>query len=557
MADSKTTPSPAPEPYPAPQPTLWQRQPLLGWALAVFVLTVVLTNVSFPPVVAGEFGFVFAVPAVMWAYRAPPFRIFALTVLGAQVVAWTILLGWLHHVTWAGLFFLGPFVGLLIGLWYLAVWWTIPRLRGHQLFVRIVALLGLAGLWVMLEWVRGNIFGGFPWLPLAASQWQRPFMLQMAAYAGAWSISFVLVVFNLGTAAFAHRIFFEGTTGLRKRSPEFTATLLVLIAATFPFIGDTLAPQRRKFLRVALVQPYIPQGEKWDAAKAQQILRTIEKLTFNANDGGAPDVIFWPEASVPWPLKKDPNMTEWVESVARRTGKPLLLGAVSVDEPDTPAERWRNGAFIVDPMHGVQYPGYAKRRLVQFGEYIPLRSVLGWLEKVVPIGGDFIPGESAQPLDLKVGTGTIPVGVLICYEDVFPELARQSARAGAEVLAVVTNDAWYGEGGAASQHAAHSVLRAVENRRPVIRCGNGGWSGWIDEFGYIRANLRDENDSIYFRGQRTVTVTRDARWKGRASAYMQNGDWFVLFSAAMAALAYVVVLVMRPPPRRTDGEAVY
>ena len=551
-----TTAVTSPDPY-DPQPTLWQRRPHLGWALAVFVLTAVLTYVSFPPVSAGEFGFAFAVPAVLWAYRAPPFRIYLRAVLSAQIVAWTALLGWLHHVTWGGLFLLGPFIGLLVGLWYLAVWWTMPRLRGHYVLVRIMALLGLAGLWVVLEWVRSWIFGGFPWLPLAVSQWQRPFMLQVAAYAGSWAVAFVLVVFNLGTAAYAHRIFFEGATGLRKRSPEFTFTLLVLIGFTFPFLGDALNQQRHKLLRVALVQPYIPQGEKWDETQARNILRTIEKVTVDANETGAPDVLFWPEASVPWPLRKDPQMGEWVESLAKRTGKPLLLGAVAVDQPNTPDEIWRNGAFLVDPVTGVQYPGYAKRRLVQFGEYIPLRSVLGWLDKVVPIGGDFIPGETAQPLPLKVGTRTVPVGVLICYEDIFPSLARESVRAGAEVLAVLTNDAWYGEGGAATQHAAHSVLRAVENRRPVIRCGNGGWSGWIDEFGNIRANLRDENDSIYFRGHKTVTVTRDARWQKRASVYTEKGDWFVPLCVAFVTLAYLLVLGLRPPPKRTDGETAF
>ncbi len=552
----QTTVDPAPDPY-APRFTLWQRNPQLGWSLAVFVLTVVLTYVSFPPISGGEFAFAFAVPAILWAHRAPPFRIFALTVLGAQAVAWIGLLGWLHHVTWVGLFLLGPFIGLLIGVWYLAVWWTMPRLRGHRQFVRIIAVFGLAGLWVVLEWTRGMIFGGFPWLSLASSQWLRPFMLQMAAYTGAWAVSFVLIVFNLGIGAFTHRVFFEGVAGLRKRSPEFTISLLVLMGATLPYVGDVLHQQRHKLLRVALVQPYIPQGEKWDGAKAQEILRTIEKIAFDANEASLPDVIFWPEASVPWPLKKDPLMDEWVESVARRTGKPLLLGAVAVDNPGVPNEIWRNGAFVVDPKSGVHYPGYAKRHLVPFGEYIPLRSVFGWLEKVVPIGGDFIPGDSAQPLPLKVGNATVSVGVLVCYEDLFPALALESSRAGAEVLAVLTNDAWYGEGGAAYQHAASSVLRAVENRRPVIRCGNGGWSGWIDEFGNIRANLRDENDTIYFRGQKTVTVTRDQRWVGRASFYMEHGDWFVPLSVGFVLLAYFVVRLMRPPPIRTDGEAVF
>ena len=123
---------------------------------------------------------------------------------------------------------------------------------GHRAGIRIFGLLGLAGLWVVLEYVRGILFGGFPWLPLAASQWQRPFMLQVAAYAGAWAVSFVLVTFGLGAAAYAHRIFFERTTGLRKRSPEFTVALIVLMGATFPFLSEQFGQQRHKLLRTAI-----------------------------------------------------------------------------------------------------------------------------------------------------------------------------------------------------------------------------------------------------------------------------------------------------------------
>lgn len=549
-------PSTNSDPY-APRLTLWQRYPQLGWALAVFACTAFLTYVAFPPVSTGEAGYALAIPALLWAYRRPTFRVFALSVLGAQAVAWTCLLGWLHHVTWAGLFLLGPFIGLLTGLWYLAAWWTLPRLRGHQALVRILAMLGLAALWVLLEWLRSWIFTGFPWLPLAASQWQKPFMLQVSAYAGAWAVSYVLIAFNLGAAAYAHRIFFEGATGLRKRSPEFSISLLVLMAATFPFVGDFYNQPREKLVRAALVQPYIPQSEKWEPARARDILRTIEKVTFDANESGAPEVIVWPEAVAPWALQRDPSVAAWLESVSHRTGKPLLLGCVSVDQANTPREQWRNGAFVVDPNAGVLLPGYAKRHLVPFGEYIPLRPVLGWLEKFVPIGGDFIPGETARPLPLTFGLSRVQVGVLVCYEDLFPVLARAEVRSGAELLAVLTNNAWYGEGGAAYQHAAHSVLRAVEMRRPLLRCGNGGWSGWIDEFGNTRTVLTDENDSIYFRGAKTVSVTRAVRWKGRLSFYAEHGDWFLLLCAGLATVGYYVVLVLRPPPMRPDGEAAY
>jgi apolipoprotein N-acyltransferase len=548
-------PTPAPDPY-EPQRTLWQRQPHLGWALAVFALTVLFTYVAFPPVNTGDAAYALAVPAILWAYRGPSFRLYAGVVLGAQVVAWTALLGWLHHVTWVGLFLLGPFVGLLIGSWFLAAWWVIRRLAGHPAPIRIIALLGLAALWVLLEWVRSTLFGGFPWLPLAASQWQRPLILQSASYAGAWSVSFILIYFNLATAAYAHRIFFEGATGLRKRSPEFMIALLLLMSGSFPFLADSMGQQRHQLARVALIQPYIPQNEKWDEARATDVLHIIERTTFDANAAGAPDFIVWPEAVTPWAMYRDPNVAGWLQSVATRTGKPLLLG--SVYTAGTGAEElWYNGAFVVDPRSGVSPDHYAKRKLVPFGEYIPLRPVLGWLEKVAPIGGDFQTGTDAKPLLVPAGVNRIPVGVLICYEDIFPALARDSVQSGAEVLAVLTNNAWFGEGGAAYQHAAHSVLRAVETRRPVIRCGNGGWSGWIDEFGNIRATLRDENGSVYFRGAQTLSITRDLRWQGRQSYYTQHGDWFLLVCAGLAVGAYYLVLTLRPPPPRPDGKTAF
>ena len=551
---SSAVPLPADDPY-APRPTLWQRRPHLGWGLAVFALTALLTYVAFPPVGVGEAAYVLLVPAVLWAYRRPPFKVFALTVLGAQIAAWTALLSWLANVHWLALALLAPVVGLLNGAWFLAAWWWIPRLRGHRVLVRLIAIFGLAGLWVMAEWVRGWIFGGFPWLPLAASQWLRPLVLQVASVGGAWTVSFVLVCFNLGAAAYAHRIFYEGATGLKKRSPEFMWSLMLLVFSYFPFLGEVMNQQRQKIARVAFVQPNIPQGEKWDPDRALAVLRTIEKVTLDANDAGVPEVIVLPEAVTPWTLYRDPNVQPWLESLAKRTGKPVLLGSVYA-EGSGAEERWFNGAFVVDPVNGLDHAGYAKRKLVPFGEYVPLRPALGWLEKVVPIGGDFQPGEESRPLLVTAGRNVVPVGALICYEDIFPHLARQSVRDGADLLAVLTNNGWFGEGGAAYQHATHSVLRAVENRRPLVRVGNAGWSGWVDEFGNIRLNLRDENDSVYFRGAKSANVTRDLRWVSRQSFYTEHGDWFLVVAAVLATAGFYLVLALRPPAPK-DGEPVF
>ncbi|HEX2862605.1 MAG TPA: apolipoprotein N-acyltransferase [Lacunisphaera sp.] len=552
MADSREVP----DPY-APVPTLWQRHPHLAWTLAVFATTVLLTFVSFPPVNAGEAAYVLVLPAALWAYRKPAFKRYAQVVLGAQMVAWTALLWWLHNVTWAGLFLLGPFVGLIVGVWFLAAWWTIPRIAGHHAMIRILGLLGLAGLWVVLEWLRGVIFGGFPWLPLAASQWQRPLVLQSASVAGAWSVTYLLVFFGLGVTAYAHRIFFEGATGLRKRSPEFMVALLLLLGASFPFIRDIMGAQRVRLARVALVQPYIPQDRKWDHAFATDVIETLEKVTLAVNDRGSPDFVVWPEAVTPWALYADANVREWLEQVVKKTGKPLLFGSVATEVPGRDPQAWYNGAFVVNPVGGLVDEAYYKRKLVPFGEYIPLRPVFGWLEKVTPIGGDATPGSSAAPLLVPVGASRLPVGVLVCYEDIFPGLARESVQAGAEMLAVLTNNAWFGEGGAAYQHAAHSVLRAVETRRPVIRVGNGGWSGWIDESGTIRATLRNEADSVYFRGAQTVLVNRDARWAGQLSFYTRHGDWFPAVCAVLVIIAYYLVLTLRSPRPKPDGDTVF
>lgn len=539
MTDANTT---APDPY-APQPSWAEKNPVLAWGGGVFFLTALLTWVAFPPANVGEAGFFMLTPAVLWAYRAPDFRPFAWSVLGAQVVAWIALLGWLHNVTWIGMLLVGALVGLLQGGWFLAVWWAVPRLKSQPPLVRIIGFVSLAALWVAGEWFRGWLFGGFPWLPLAASQWQRPIVLQVASYGGACAVSFLLAFLNLGIAALTHRIVFERAGS--RRSPEFMVALLALILATFPLAGEMLGQQRTKLLRVSLVQPYIPQGEKWDPARSRQVLGTIEEVT-RAAALDNPEVIVWPETVVPWTLYRDPNVRLWLESLAHRTGTPLLLGSAFTRLAAADGgELWFNGAFVVDPRTGLEEPGYAKRKLVPFGEYVPLRPLLGWMEKFAEIGGDFEPGTDARPLVLPVDGRTVATGTLICYEDIFPALARDSVRGGAELLAVLTNNAWFGEGGAAYQHAAHSVLRAVENRRPLLRVGNGGWSGWIDEYGHIRETAIGVNGTVYFRGHRTVDITRDERWRGRASVYTQRGDWFVLVCGLFVVLGYYLVRPLR------------
>lgn len=509
------------------------------WIPIVWVSTVAFHTAAFPPFDLPEAAYVFAVAAILWAARQPRMKTFLWTVGSATFVSWVVLLEWLHHVTIVGTVALSAIVSLFATAWFLAVWHATPRMRSLDGWGRVTIALGLAGLWVVLEWLRSWIFTGFPWLPLAASQWQRPIMLQSAAFGGAWAISFSLVLFNIGLAAYFERLLLYVKRRQSRWCPEFYLGLFVLFMGSFGLYRETIGQDRQLLFRAGFMQPYIPQNAKWDPAEARGILEIIQNETrlLNYLD---PDVIFWPEAVMPVAVLGNAGMRSWTESLSRELETPIVLGGLAYEVlPDAGdegiKERWSNAVFVVDPVRNLQSNFYAKRHLVPFGEYVPFRRFLPFIEKFVPIGGDFSPGREPTLLPLRTRDRTTSLGTLICYEDVFPALARSSARAGAQALFVATNNAWYGERGAAYQHAAHSVLRAVETRRPVLRAGNGGWSGWIDEYGQVRAVLLNDNGRVYFRGSSVHEIDMDRRWAGRQSFYVRFGNWLVWLSIAFVA----------------------
>lgn len=320
-------------------------------------------------------------------------------------------------------------------------------------------------------------------------------------------------------------------------SPDLYLGLAGLGFAIYVFFSSLPSPDStQKLFTAAVVQPYIPPNLKWDTDRELQNVEILERQTrFVASLES--DLILWPEAATPWPIVGTPQMQRRVERLVDELDKPILMGNLA-DDPETGA--WANGTFLVEPGTGLVPDYYAKRELVPFGEFVP--PPFGFIKKVVPVGGDFQPGELPALIDLRVDSGAASyrIGSLVCYEDVFPHLARESARAGADIFFVATNNAWYGEEGGAEQHAAHSVLRAVENRRPVMRAGNGGWSGWIDSQGSVREVLRDAEGSIYFRGGGTLDLFRFASWARQQSFYTRHGDWFVGLSGALALIGIVV-----------------
>ncbi len=502
-----------------------------------------------------EAAYVFLMPLLLWFMVRPTLIQVAVWVYPAAFIGWLVHISWLPSFTdhlnlplggllgWLSASLLAAVLAIFILLWALAAAWLVGRACRGDTFNRILVMLALAGIWVVLEWVRSWIFTGFPWLPLAASQWQRPIMLQALSVTGAAGLSFILVFFNAGLSFYALSLTrWRGKRWWERLSPEFYAAFGALGAVLLLGIQQAGSySQRQTLFDVAFVQPYIDAPEKWDIAYAQESFATIEHLSELAAYL-QPDILLWPEATLPFPLKSRYEVEKWMGGLSQSIGKPILAGAVVV-EPAIEAggdNRWYNGVFWVDPQKGVDLENYyAKRHLVPFGEYVPFSRWLPFLKKVVPLDGEFHRGESAKLINYTTRIRTVRIAPLICYEDIFPALARSSARAGTDVFFVATNNAWFGEGNGAWQHAAHSVLRAVETRRPVLRCGNAGWSGWIDDYGHIRHISLDRDGSIFFRGVDSATITRSSQWVGRQTFYVRYGEWFVGFSALLCVPAFI------------------
>jgi len=504
------------------------------WGVLAGALSALLWVLSIPPFEFAEAAYIAFVPLLLWLYTRPARRVFWLVAVGAGWVAWFAILVWLRHVTWFGTFALSGILGLIFAGWLGLARWLLPQFSERPFLLRALGFAGLAGAWVVVEWSRTWLLWGFPWAPLSLSQWERPVVLQIAAWTGACGVSFLLVFFNLCVAQTLRHRFVRRERKMWTGwfSPDLYLGMGGLGLCIYVFFSALPAPDSGKpMFTAAVVQPYIPPELKWDTDRELANLEILERQTrFVASLES--DVILWPEAATPWPIMGTPQMRARVERWVNEIGTPILMGNLA---EDLETEFWSNGAFLVEPDTGLSEQWYAKRELVPFGEYVP--PPFGFIRKVVPVGGDFIPGTEVGLIDLEVGGRRFRVGSLICYEDVFPRLARVSARAGAEVFFVATNNAWYGEEGGAEQHAAHSVLRAVENRRPVMRAGNGGWSGWIDSYGTVREVLVDAEGSIYFRGGGAYDVFQFEEWARRQSFYTRHGDWFVAVSAGLLLVA--------------------
>jgi apolipoprotein N-acyltransferase len=325
--------------------------------------------------------------------------------------------------------------------------------------------------------------------------------------------------------------------------------MIVLVMVTAFGINKILRPQTgTRELTVALIQPSIPQLLIWDHGQDSNRFSKILELS-DAALRTQPDVLVWPEASMP--NLSDENFRAITNLIASHRVW-MVFGADDVearaDAVKSDDREFYNAAFLFNP-EGKFVASYRKQQLVAFGEYVPLARWLPFLRNLIPVPGDFTPGEGPVPFDFE--NLRAKCSVLICFEDVFPHVARHHVEGDTDFLLNLTNDGWFGESAAQWQQAANAVFRAVENGLPLIRCTNNGLTCWIDSRGRIRQILGMESGDVYAPGFMTVKIPLlPEEQKLEPTVYRRRGDWFGWICVAWTALA----LVSRLVHRRAAGE---
>jgi apolipoprotein N-acyltransferase len=477
------------------------------------LLSGLLVALSFPDFNLELLAWIGFVPLFFVLKDKPRFKSFILSYF-CGTVFWSITVYWLIHVTLLGTILLILYLSLYFGLFGFLVSTIKYRLP-------TLGILLIPSLWVFLEYCRSHLLTGFPWALLGYSQYLNLPIIQIADIAGVWLVSFLVMTINVAVySAIAGSLKFPVI--IKRLSLAVLCLAIALFYGSFK-LKEISKAKTRAALKVSVAQANIPQILKWQPQARDLIMkRYLEVSRMAAKEN--PDLMIWPEASIPEVVGSDSLYYEIASKFSKKNNLFLLLGAVTVR-----GGTYYNSAMLISP-DGESDKAYDKLHLVPFGEYIPLKNIFRFLETVVPIG-DIAAGKdyvvfNGPGLKGPIHSMQSRFSVLVCFEDVFPELARGFVRKGAGFLVNITNDAWYKKTSAAAQHFQASVFRAVENRVFLVRCANTGISGFISPSGRIISVVKDAlGENIFIEGFKTETI--DPRHK-LFSFYTRTGDFFIL-----------------------------
>lgn len=428
----------------------------------------------------------------------------------------TLLLSWLDYtfrtysaipwpLTWLPILGLAGYLGLYVGGVAAGMNWLARRLGSGW------ALAAAPFLWVASEWARGHLFSGFPWGLLGYSQYRQLALIQVSEWTGVYGVSFLIAVVNAaltGVLAAGWRRALPGLLG--------AAGLLALTVATG---RSAVSAPDDGTLPVAIVQPSIEQAIKWNPefqARALAVYRTLSVQAARSS----PAVVVWPETALPTILRRDPATLGSLTRLAGEIGAPLVLGTVDVAS-EAGADRYYNSALFLSEA-GVRGT-YDKIHLVPFGEYIPLRWLIGFVQRWAEFISEFAAGTRQTVFPLAGAS----FGVVICYEGVFPELFRGFVARGASWMVNMTNDGWFGQTSGPWQHLAMLPFRAVEHRVAIARAANTGVSAFIEPNGRIGAIL-----PLFERGVLTARLPL----RRALTFYTRFGDLFAYLCLGLTGL---------------------
>jgi apolipoprotein N-acyltransferase len=378
-------------------------------------------------------------------------------------------------------------------------------------------------LWVTVEFVRGHLpIISFPWNLAGYAASGNIAMVQLTTVTGIWGLSFVVSAYS---ALVAYAIL-TGAQRVWKTVIVTTAVLLLVAFGGYHFVPRATPQYVAHLVQTNFAQSY-DYPPDWMLTHAGD-LDQLEQISVDAAKR-EPGLIVWPEVPAPFTFH-DPAFVARAARLAQSANAYLLVGIV-----DWKAEsgKWiaTNSAVLLNPS-GARVFTYDKIHLVPFGEYVPLRRWLTFAGKLTADIGDFTPGNAYRVGELPGGS----FGTFICYEGTFPNLVRQFTKNGAELLINMSNDGWFGRSSAPAQHLMMERVRAVENRRWLLRDTNNGFTVDVDPYGRIVAALPTD-----IRGQLDAPYS----FRSEMTPYARFGDWFAWLSIILSFALFCWALLPR------------
>jgi len=393
---------------------------------------------------------------------------------------------------------------------------------------RIPLFLSAPLLWTFLEFVRSHILTGFPWGNLAYSQYLYAKAIQIADVTGIYGITYAVVLIN----AVLYDLLSQSDRKRRLWVEAFFAGVVITAILGYGHVRTAEIDNIVKTapgLQAALIQGNIEQSVKWDPLYQSQTIDIYRSLSRESIPSGG-GLIVWPETAAPFYFQHPGPLQQAIVDIARASGSSILFGSPSY-EKEKETVHYMNSAFLLGS-DGTLGGRYDKVHLVPYGEYVPLRRYFPFIGKLVVGVGDFKAGRGYYPLTYAGHR----LGVLICYEGIFPEAARDYKKEKVGLLVNITNDAWFGRTSAPHQHLAMTVFRAIENRLYLVRAANTGISAIIDPKGSIVSRT-----GLF---ERTI-LKGDVKIIDEKTLYAAYGDAFVYLCAIVLLIIMISTIQRR------------